>query len=87
MILRRVLESDKPASARQPIATAAMTPVVRFDHSPLGVGLRMRPATIAPSMNAANARAGRSTGMPSAPARPMPKMTTLPVMFPVKTLS
>ena len=41
----------------------------------------------APAMKLTNATAGPAIGRPSAPAMAMPRMTTLPVMFPVKTRS
>ena len=75
-----------PASPRQTSPTLRKSVVVRPVHFP-AARLSTRPPSAAPAMKPTRASTGPSTGRSSAPTTAMPRMTTLPVMLPVKTRS
>ncbi len=70
----------------QTTATAVKSSVVRRVQAP-PARRSTRPPSAAPAMKPTSATTGPSTGRSSAPTIAMPRMTTLPVMLPVKTRS
>jgi hypothetical protein len=70
-----------PVSAIQPAVRRSVT--LRFQ--PFGLDWSVNPATAAPRRKAPSATSGPRVGRFAAPANAIARITTLPVMFPVKT--